>query len=310
MKVVALAGGVGGAKLAHGLAQALPVGDLTVIVNTGDDFEHLGLHICPDLDTVCYTLAGIANPDTGWGQADESWNALETLTGLGGPDWFRLGDKDLGVHLERTRRLQAGETLAEITASFCAAWGIKSQVLPMSNAATPTIVQTEMDGELPFQEYFVKYHCTPRVTGFRLVNNIKAEPAPGVLEAISLADVIVLCPSNPWVSISPILELPDVLAALQQKRKTIAVSPLIGGKALKGPAAKMYQELGFDSSARMVAWHYRSFLRGFVLDNVDEIESAQIKQWGIISFVTNILMSSTSDRRRLAQEVLAFSQDL
>ncbi len=184
MNVVALAGGVGGAKLADGLAQALPPESLTIIVNTGDDFEHMGLSICPDLDTVCYTLAGIANPATGWGRTGESWQALESLSELGGPAWFRLGDKDLGVHLERTRRLRRGQPLSQITRHFCQAWGIRHPVLPATDDNVPTWVYTD-EGELPFQEYFVHRHCHPRVTGFRFEGVEQAQPAPGVLELAS-----------------------------------------------------------------------------------------------------------------------------
>ena len=184
MKIVALAGGVGGAKLADGLAQILPPEDLTIIVNTGDDFEHLGLYICPDLDTVCYTLAGLANPETGWGRADETWHAIENISRLGGPDWFRLGDQDLGTHLERTRRLKAGQTLSQITRDFCATWEIGPTVLPMSDDPVPTIVLTD-EGELPFQEYFVHRRCEPRVRGFRFQGIEDARPAPGVIHCRS-----------------------------------------------------------------------------------------------------------------------------
>ncbi|HEY3473049.1 MAG TPA: 2-phospho-L-lactate transferase CofD family protein, partial [Anaerolineales bacterium] len=198
MKIVALAGGVGGAKFAHGLSQILPPEDLTLIVNTGDDFEHYGLYICPDLDTVCYTLAGLANPETGWGRAHETWNVIENATKLGGLAWFRLGDQDLGTHLERTRRLKEGATLSQITREFCEAWGIKQTILPMSDQPVRTIVETE-EGDLAFQEYFVHRHCEPRVTGFRFEGAQTAEPAPGTREAIRSADAIIVCPSNPWV---------------------------------------------------------------------------------------------------------------
>ena len=204
MKIVALAGGVGGAKLAHGLAQILPPEDLTVIVNTGDDFEHYGLYISPDLDTVCYTLAGLANPKTGWGRKNETWQAIENAKVLGGPDWFNLGDQDLGTHLERTRRMKAGQTLSQITRDFCKAWGIGPTVLPMSDQPVRTIVETD-EGELAFQEYFVHRRCEPKVKGFRFEGIDTAEAAPGALEAIEAADAVVICPSNPWVSIDPIL---------------------------------------------------------------------------------------------------------
>jgi len=233
MKIVALAGGVGGAKLANGLAQIQHPEDLTIIVNTGDDFKHLGLFICPDLDTVCYKLAGLANPETGWGRADESWHAIENITRLGGPNWFHLGDQDLGTHLERTRRLKAGQTLSQITRDFCAAWGIGPTVLPMSDDPVPTIVLTD-EGELPFQEYFVHRRCEPRVRGFRFQGVDGAHPAPGMIAAIREADLVVICPSNPWVSIDPILALPNIRSEIGSRR-VVAVSPIIGGKAVKGP---------------------------------------------------------------------------
>ena len=204
MKIFALAGGVGGAKLAHGLAQILPPEDLTVIVNTGDDFEHLGLYISPDLDTVCYTLAGIANPETGWGRVNETWNTIANIEKLGGANWFRLGDQDLATHIERTRRMKAGQSLSQITGDFCNAWGIHHAVIPMSDNSIRTIVITD-EGELPFQEYFVHRRCEPRVKGFRFEGIESAKPAPGIIDAIKEADAIVICPSNPWVSIAPIL---------------------------------------------------------------------------------------------------------
>src|SRR5215216_376261 len=191
-RIVALAGGVGGAKFAHGLAQILPPEDLTVIVNTGDDFEHYGLYICPDLDTVCYTLAGMANPDTGWGRINETWTVIENTSKLGGPRWFNLGDRDLGTHLERTRRLQAGQVLSQITEVFCKAWGIEPMVLPMSDQPVRTIVETE-EGDLAFQEYFVHRRCEPRVKGFRFEGVAAAEPAPGAQEAIQTADAVIIC---------------------------------------------------------------------------------------------------------------------
>lgn len=308
MKVLALAGGVGGAKLVDGLAQNLPAGDLSVVVNTGDDFEHLGLWVCPDLDTVCYTLAGLANPDTGWGRSYETWNALETWVTLGGPDWFRLGDRDLGLHLERTRRLHAGESLQKITAHFCAASGIKHLVLPMSDDPIPTRVLTA-EGELPFQEYFVKLRCKPIVQGFRFEGVARSRPAPGVLEAVGSADLVVMCPSNPWVSIDPILAVPGIKPALAEK-PILAVSPIIGGETVKGPAAKMYAELGIEPSASAVAGHYVGLLDGFVLDRVDTEQEESIQANGVKTLATDTWMRVQVDRRRLAREVLEFGQRL
>jgi len=302
MKILALAGGVGGAKLAHGLAQTLPPEDLTVIVNTGDDFEHYGLYISPDLDTVCYTLAGLANPETGWGRIDESWNAIENAKRLGGPDWFNLGDQDIGTHLERTRRLNKGQTLSQITRDFCKAWGIGPTVLPMSDQPVRTIVETD-EGELPFQEYFVHRRCEPKVTGFRFEGIEIAEPAPGMLEALETADAVVVCPSNPWVSIDPILQVLDLRSIDHRPPSIIAVSPIIGGETVKGPAAKMYAELGIQPSALAVAEHYHGMLTGFVLDNVDKELSEQID---IPTLTTDTLMDSLTKRARLASDVLNF----
>jgi LPPG:FO 2-phospho-L-lactate transferase len=305
MKIVALAGGVGGAKLAEGLSHNLPPEDLTIVVNTGDDFEHLGISISPDLDTVCYTLAGIANPETGWGRADETWHIINNLEKLGGPIWFRLGDKDLATHLERTRRLKAGQTLSEVTAHFCQVWGVGPTVLPMSDQSIRTIVQTD-EGELAFQEYFVARQCEPQVSGFRFEGVQWAEPAPGVLESLQEARAIIICPSNPWVSIDPILKIPDIFPALGDK-VVVAVSPIIGGKALKGPAAKMYAELGITPSAQAVAEHYGDLLDGFVIDVVDK-ELAKVLS--LKTLVTDTIMMRKEDRIRLGEEVLSFTRSL
>jgi LPPG:FO 2-phospho-L-lactate transferase len=300
MKIVALAGGVGGAKLAEGLAQLLPPGDLTVVVNTGDDFEHLGLSISPDVDTVCYMLAGMANPATGWGRQAETFQALENIKKLGGPAWFQIGDKDLATHLERTRRLREGQTLSQITLHFCQAWGVRHLVLPMSDQPVHTIVDTVENGELPFQEYFVHRNCEPQVRGFRFAGIESARPAPGVLKSISEADAVVLCPSNPWVSIDPILALVGLKSSLAAK-PVLAVSPIIGGRTVKGPAAKMFTELGIQPSALTVAHHYSDLLSGFVLDLLDK---DMAKEFTIPIAITQTLMKTDDDRRRLAQDVL------
>lgn len=297
MKITALAGGVGGAKLAHGLAQILPPEDLTVIVNTGDDFEHLGLYICPDIDTVCYTLAGLANMETGWGRAGETWKTIENIERLGGPSWFRLGDQDFGTHLERTRRLKEGQSLSRITKDFCQAWGIQHTVLPMTDSPVRTIVDSD-EGELAFQEYFVHRRCEPKVKGFRFDGVEFARPAEGVNDALASADAIVICPSNPWVSVDPILRvIPKI------DKPVVAVSPIIGGKTVKGPAAKMYAELGIEPSALAVARHYGSLLSGYVLDDIDAELSDKIEAR---TLVTNTLMNNLTDRARLATDVLHF----
>ncbi len=306
MKVVALAGGVGGAKLADGLARCLPAQDLTIVVNTADDFTHFGLRICPDLDTICYTLGGIANPDTGWGRAGETWNTLEALKTLEAPTWFQLGDQDLATHLERTRRLAEGETLSEITQFFCQRWGIQVRVLPMSDSPVQTIVETD-HGDLPFQEYFVKYRFEPSVRGFRFEGATQAAAAPGVLEAIESCEVAIFCPSNPWVSIDPILAISGIRQALLRAR-VIAVSPIVGGKALKGPAAKMFEEMGIPPSAQAVALHYGSLLKGFVLDVVDADQEVQIRALGLKTLATDTVMKNPNDRQRLAEKILAFAR--
>ncbi len=299
-QVVALAGGVGGAKLAHGLAQILAPEELTVIVNTGDDFEHLGMYISPDLDTVCYTLGGLANPETGWGRVNESWNTIANVERLGGPAWFRLGDQDIATHLERTRRLKEGQSLSQITRDFCKAWGIQHTILPMSDSPVRTMVDSD-EGELAFQEYFVHRLCAPKVKGFRFDGVEVAQPTIGAKEAIEAADAVVICPSNPWVSVDPILQVVKKI-----DKPIVAISPIIGGKTVKGPAAKMYSELGIEPSAWAVAKHYQNILTGFVLDNVDATMENEIKQLGIKTMVTDTLMNNLTDRTRLAEDVLHF----
>ena len=304
MKIVALAGGVGGAKLAHGLAQILAPEDLTVIVNTGDDFEHLGLYISPDLDTVCYTLAGLANLETGWGRDNETWNAIANIERLGGQTWFHLGDQDLATHIERTRRVKEGQPLSTIARHFCKAWGIHHVVLPMSDNPVRTIVETD-EGSLAFQEYFVHQKCEPRVKGFRFDGIESAKPAPGILEAIQGANAVVICPSNPWVSIAPILAVAGIRSALEVK-KVCAVSPIIGGQAVKGPAAKMYRELGIQPSALAVARHYQGLASAFVLDETDATLEAGIQGLNMHPLITKTLMENSDNRRRLAEDVLDF----
>jgi len=308
MKVVALAGGVGGAKLADGLAQVLPPDSLTIIVNTGDDFDHLGLHISPDLDTICYTLAGLASRTTGWGRGDESWHFMETLQAFGGPTWFRLGDRDLALHHERTRRLAAGERLSDVTRTLAASMGVSTVVLPMTNDEVRTMVLTAQ-GEIPFQTYFVARACEPEVRGFRFAGAETSRPAPGALEALAGAEVIVICPSNPWVSIDPILSVPGIRRAVRDG-VAVAVSPIVGGQALKGPAAKMFREMGIEPSARSVAAYFEGLIRGLVMDVEDAGEAAEIEAVGIRTLVTHTVMKGRPARRRLAEEVLDFARAL
>jgi LPPG:FO 2-phospho-L-lactate transferase len=305
MKIVALAGGVGGAKMVDGLARAHPNLDLTIIVNTGDDFNHLGLRICPDIDTICYTLAGLANPDTGWGRLDESWNFIKELKALGGEDWFLIGDKDLATHIDRTRRLKEGQPLSRIVQDFCVLWNVGYSVLPMSDQTVGTIVCTIEYGDISFQEYFVRKKCEPTIKSFRFDGIENAEPAPGVIDSIEQADAIVICPSNPWVSINPILNIPNILPSLK-KKLIIAISPIVDGKSIKGPAAKMFSELGIDPSAFSVAKQYKDIIRAIVIDNQDLSLAREIYRLGIIPFNTNIVMKTTEDRQNLGQDVLNY----
>jgi LPPG:FO 2-phospho-L-lactate transferase len=306
MKIVALAGGVGGAKLADGLAQALPAGDLTVIVNTGDDFYHWGLRICPDLDTVCYTLAGLANPETGWGRKDETWNVLSEISLLKGADWFHIGDHDLATHIMRTERLAANQRLSEIVRGFCQTWGIEVCVLPMTDDAVATIVITADQGEMPFQEYFVHQQCRPIVKGFKFSGVESARPAPGALESIRSADAVVFCPSNPWVSLDPILAVQGMLPAIKDCEIIAAVSPIVGGAAVKGPAAKMFSELGMVPSAAAVAQHYQGIVSHFIIDSIDHDHAREISGLGMKTLAVNTVMKTREDRRQLAADVLNF----
>jgi LPPG:FO 2-phospho-L-lactate transferase len=308
-KITALAGGVGGAKLAHGLAGILGQDQLTIIVNTGDDMEFYGLHISPDIDTVCYTLAGWANPVTGWGQKDESWGVFETLTKIGAPSWFRLGDHDLAIHLERTRLLASGYSLTRVTQQLCNLMGVKHTVLPMSDQPVRTMVFTRDNRILNFQEYFVKEQCNPQVLKFEFSGLETASPTVEVLSALQESDLVIFCPSNPWVSIDPILKLGKIKEILAQK-KVVAISPIIDGKTIKGPAAKMFSELGIVPSSTAVFEHYREILSGFIIDSLDKSEEGVISQRGIIPLVTNTIMRSTEDRVQLATETINFGLSL
>src|SRR5215218_470686 len=267
-RILALAGGVGGAKLAFGLATVLPSDALTVAVNTADDFEHLGFSISPDLDTVMYTLAGIANPETGWGRQGESWTVMEALGALGGETWFRLGDKDLATHIERTRRLRAGESLSSVMQDLAVRLGVKPTMMPMSDDPVRTMVSTD-HGELAFQDWFVRLQCKPAVRSVRFAGADTARPHAALLDLAGLRGIVV-CPSNPFVSVAPILALPGVRAALARANvPRVAVTPIVGGQAIKGPAAKMLAELGHDVSALGVARYYREWVDGFLLDAQD-----------------------------------------
>lgn len=303
ISVVALAGGVGGAKLAHGLAQVLRPEQLTIVVNTGDDFEHLGLSISPDLDTVLYALAGVANPDTGWGRADEGWRFMESVRAFGGPDWFNLGDRDLATHVLRTQRLRAGETLTEVTRGLAAALGIKPALLPMSDDPVRTRVDTEV-GELAFQDYFVAQRCAPRARAIRFAGAETARPSAAVRDALDRADLIVICPSNPFLSIDPILTVNGIRDAVLA-RPTIAVSPIVGGRALKGPAAKLLGELGHDVSALGIARAYVGLVDTLLIDTLDAALAPEIEALGLRAIVAESVMRTDADRAALARRVLA-----
>jgi LPPG:FO 2-phospho-L-lactate transferase len=302
--VVALCGGVGGAKLAHGLAMALPPAELSVIVNTGDDFRHLGLYICPDLDSVMYALAEVADPVRGWGRRDETWTFMAALQELGGENWFQLGDRDLAVHVERTWRLARGSTLSEITAHLCRALGIAVRVLPMSDDPVRTRVLT-VEGWLDFQEYFVHRQCQPAVRDFAFAGAEVAHAQADALAALERPDLraIIICPSNPFVSVEPILAVPGIRAAIERATApVIAVTPIIGGKAIKGPAAKMMAELGLEVSAAAVARRYADLIDGFIID-LDDVAS-QPPPAAVRYFSAATLMNSAADRLQLAQAVL------
>src|SRR5215211_4371700 len=310
MKVCALAGGVGGAKLAAGLQDVLSRGDLSVVVNTADDFDSWGLHICPDLDTVMYTLAGISNPETGWGIAGESFETLNMLERYGEETWFKLGDRDLATHVLRTYRMRYGETLTEVTAGLSAALGVESAVLPMSDDPVSTVLETP-EGRLEFQEYFVRRGQRDEVFAIELRGIQDAGPTERVLAAISDADAIVLCPSNPVVSVGPILALPGMTEALaSSSAPKMAVSPIVGGRALKGPADRMLASLGHEVSATGVARMYAGLVDGMVVDRADEDERAGIEALGMRVLVTESIMRDAEDRARLASETLEFSAGL
>ena len=308
-RVLALSGGIGGAKLALGLQGVLPPGALSVVVNTGDDFEHLGLAISPDVDTTLYTLAGLAHPELGWGRADETWGFMAALEQLGGETWFRLGDKDLALHIERTRRLAAGETPSAIVAAFAQRLGLDTHVLPMSDERVRTLVETR-DGTLAFQHYFVRERCAPEVTGLHYDGAAEAHPAAGALGLLERPELelIVICPSNPYLSIEPILALRGWRTALSRRRvPLLAVSPLIGGQAVKGPTAKIMRELQLEVSALTIARHYGALLDGFVLDRAD---AALAPRLGVPVHLAQTLMRTLAQKQSLAREVLAFGASL
>lgn len=309
-QVLALCGGVGGAKLALGLARCLAPQQLTVVANTADDFEHLGLSISPDLDTVMYTLAGLNDSRKGWGLAQETWQVLAALERLQGDTWFQLGDRDLATHLLRSQLLARGESLSAVTAQLCRRLAVDTRLLPMSDDPVRTVVETD-SGDLAFQHYFVRERCAPAVCGFRFEGIEAARPQAQFLQLLrddSLA-AVVICPSNPFVSVQPILSLPGVGDALRQCRAPLlAVSPIVGGEAIKGPAAKMMRELSMPSTALAVAEYYGDLLDGFVIDRSDAAQAQAIEALGIEVLPAATIMNSLQDRIDLAQRVVAFSQ--
>lgn len=310
--IVALAGGVGGARLSAGLAALLPPRRLAFIVNTGDDFEHLGFTICPDLDTVAYTLAGVNDPSAGWGRADETWNFMETLGQLGGETWFRLGDRDLALHVLRRAALARGARLSDVTQALAARLGVKHPIFPMSETPVRTRVKTAR-GELAFQDYFVRLRCRPRVTGFRYAGARRAQ-VPAALAPLLRAGGVraaVICPSNPYVSIAPILSVAPLRKWLAARRfPVVAVSPIVGGEAVKGPAAKMMRELGHRPSALEVARCYGGLVDGWVIDRRDQGLRDAIEHEGRRVVVTDTMMTDRAASTRLAQQVLAFARRL
>ncbi|HST74772.1 MAG TPA: 2-phospho-L-lactate transferase [Acetobacteraceae bacterium] len=307
--VVGLSGGIGGAKLALGLSRVLPGDELLIVANTGDDFEHLGLSVSPDLDTLMYTLAGVANPETGWGRRDETWSFMAALEELGGETWFRLGDRDLATHVERTRRLRAGESLSAVTADLCRKLGVAPRILPMSDDPVRTRVLTET-GWIDFQDYFVRQQCRPVVRRLAFAGADAARAHPDFLAALRRPDLraVVVCPSNPFISVEPIFSLGGVREALAScAAPVIAVSPIIGGRAVKGPTAKMMAELGLSVSAATVARRYADLLDGYVVDHADADLLRDIEPR---VFLANTLMTTLDDREALARTVLAAADEL
>ncbi len=310
-KIIALSGGVGGAKLVLGLSHVLPDDRLMVVTNTGDDFDHFGLRICPDTDTVIYTLADLADKAKGWGRANESWTFMETTASLGGEDWFNLGDGDLALHVMRTQALAGGQSLSEVTASVSKAWKISVQIVPMCDQAVATIVNTET-GPLAFQHYFVRDQCRPVATGFSFDGIDHAIANPIAVDAFGRApDAIILTPSNPYVSIDPILKTPGMRTAIEASgAPVIAVSPIVGGAAIKGPAAKMMSELGVPATALEVARHYRGLVDAMVIDKVDGHLAPAIQQLGMDVRVVPTVMRNLDDKIALAKDVLALVKHL
>jgi LPPG:FO 2-phospho-L-lactate transferase len=305
--ILALSGGVGGAKLALGLSTILAPRQLIIIANTGDDFEHLGMRISPDIDSLLYALAGVNNQSTGWGRDSETWTLMSELERLGIDSWFRLGDRDLAVHIYRTNCLRAGKTLSEVTQDLTGKFGVASSIIPMSDDRIGTLFQTA-DGPLPFQDYFVRYRCQPVVKEILFENAAASRPSPAFSKALEDPQLsgIVICPSNPYLSIDPILSVPGVVGAISGTPvPVVAVTPIVQGQSIKGPTAKIMAELGITVSALSVAEHYASFIDGFVLDILDKPLAEAVSALGITVEVTDTIMQNLDDRQRLARRTMA-----
>ncbi|MCJ8156124.1 2-phospho-L-lactate transferase [Sphingomonas sp. LaA6.9] len=304
MKVTVLSGGVGGAKFVLGLQHCEEVDQLTAIVNTGDDFRHLGMHISPDIDTLLYTLSGQANATQGWGREGESWNFMAALKALGGPDWFNLGDGDLALHVLRTQRIEQGHSLSVVTADLAKAWGIGASVLPMSDDTVATWLETD-EGALPFQSYFVERQCRPITSAIRFEGAVDARPAPGVLQSLADADAVFIAPSNPWLSVDPVLAVPGIADALREtSAPVIAISPLVGGKAVKGPTTKLMAELGINADNEAIAGHYAGLISGLLHDSADAPPLSTPAR------STATLMTSLDDKVRVARAAIVFAEAL
>jgi LPPG:FO 2-phospho-L-lactate transferase len=311
-RYVVLSGGVGGARFTRGLVAATEPGQVTVIGNTGDDFVHLGLAISPDLDTLMYTLAGVVNEETGWGRRDETWNFLAALAAMGGEDWFRLGDRDLAVHVERTRLLATGRPLTDVTAGLCRRLRVATRLLPMSDVPVRTLVDTD-EGELAFQDYFVRRRTEPRVRGLRYAGAATAPPSGPVAAALTDPDLaaVFIGPSNPWLSIAPMLAIPSLAAALRSVAvPVVAVSPIVAGKALKGPAARIMADLGVPVSATGVAEYYRGVATGLILDEADAGLAPAVGATGLAAGITGTVMTDTAAATALARYCLGFAASL
>lgn len=314
--IATLAGGVGAARMLRGLSAVMASQDILAVVNVADDAVMHGLHISPDLDTVTYTLAGAINPDTGWGLANETWSAMDALDRYAGQTWFRLGDKDLATHMYRTQRLDQGASLAEATAEITASWGLDHRIVPVSNDPVRTMVSLADESvggepvEIDFQDYFVRRRHAVKVSSLRFAGAAQATPSPGVLEGLEGAEVIVICPSNPLVSIGPILAVPGVAATVTSRREvTVAVSPIVAGAAIKGPADRLLTELGHQASVVGVARLYASLARVLVIDEADADLAPQVEAEGMECLVTPTVMSSPERAARLAAAVLAVARD-